>query len=100
MRSSLPLRGRLSDFPYVTVRLHCARCERFGAYRLARLAACYGPEIDLHELVRRLSSDCRHRHESHPYRLGCDARLLDWPPVRPPDEPRVAFSVVKGGRGR
>lgn len=89
---------KLSEFPYVTVRLHCRRCERFGVYRLARLAACYGPEIELHDLVKKLSADCHHRREDHPYRQGCGARLLDWPPNRPPDEPMASFAVVKGGR--
>ncbi|MBB3771494.1 hypothetical protein FHS55_002093 [Angulomicrobium tetraedrale] len=90
--------SRLSDFPYVTVRVHCERCERYGVYKLARLAACYGPEIDLDELIKQLSSDCYHRRETHPYRRGCRARLLDWPPRRPPDEPMRAFVVVKGGK--
>ncbi|ADH88609.1 conserved hypothetical protein [Ancylobacter novellus DSM 506] len=90
--------SRLSDYPYVTVRVHCPRCERYGAYKLARLAACYGPEIELAELVRKLSSDCHHRRENHPYRQGCQARLLDWPRNRPPDEPLATFAVVKGGK--
>ncbi len=66
--------------------------------RLARLAACYGPEIELAELVRKLSSDCHHRRENHPYRQGCQARLLDWPRNRPPDELLATFAVVKGGK--
>ena len=99
MRRELDLPGvKLSDFPYVTVRVQCARCERYGAYRLARLAACHGPEIDLVDLVRKISADCHHRRETHPYRQGCGARLLDWPPIRPPDEPVAPFAVVKGGK--
>ena len=89
---------RLSDFPYVVVRLQCPRCERYGAYKLARLAARFGPEIELGELIKALSQDCYHRRETHPHQLGCRARLLDWPPNRPPDEPFAGFKVVRGGR--
>jgi hypothetical protein len=38
---------RLSDFPWVVVRVGCNLCRRKGEYRLARLAAKYGPEISL-----------------------------------------------------
>ncbi len=45
-------------FPYVVVRLACAKCEREGSYRLARLAAKYGLDIRLPDLLAALASDC------------------------------------------
>jgi hypothetical protein len=34
----------LAYYPYVVVRIGCDRCTRKGAYRLARLAAKFGPD--------------------------------------------------------
>jgi hypothetical protein len=72
---------RLSDFPFVLVRLRCDVCKRSGAYRLARLATKFGSEILLDDLLLRLSSDCPWRDEP---RGSCGARFADLPPgVRP-----------------
>ena len=49
---------RLVDFQYVLVRLRCDVCKRAGAYRLARLAAKFGSENLLDDLLVRLSADC------------------------------------------
>jgi hypothetical protein len=49
----------LSSYPYVIVRIECRRCTRKGAYRLARLAAKYGAEIPMLELLAHLAGDCR-----------------------------------------
>ena len=48
---------RLAIYPYVVVRIRCRVCSRKGAYRLARLAAKFGPEIGLRDLVNRFSYD-------------------------------------------
>ena len=37
-------RDRLAFYPFVVVRIACRVCSRNGAYRLARLAAKFGPE--------------------------------------------------------
>ena len=37
----------LAYYPYVVVRVGCDRCDRKGAFRLARLAAKFGPNISL-----------------------------------------------------
>ena len=50
--------SRLSDYPFVIVRVGSQFCPRQGAYCLARLAAKYGPEIDLWALLDVLASDC------------------------------------------
>ena len=37
-------RDRLAFYPFVVVRIACRVCSRNGAYRLARLAAKFGPD--------------------------------------------------------
>ena len=55
--------SRLSDYPFVIIRVGCQFCPRSGAYRLARLASKYGPEIGLEALLDALATDCRwHRN--------------------------------------
>jgi hypothetical protein len=58
-------RDRLAFYPYVVVRIRCRVCSRNGAYRLARLAAKFGPEISLRDLADRFSYDCLWRAEAH-----------------------------------
>ena len=90
---------RLSSYPFVTVRIRCDACGRAGAYRLARLAAKFGPECSLNVLLDKLAGDCPHRRPRHPYREQCAARFVDLaPPRRPPDEPHAGLKVIVGGR--
>ena len=49
---------RLSDFPWVIVRIACRSCRRHGSYRLARVAEAHGAEISLDDLLARLTADC------------------------------------------
>jgi hypothetical protein len=87
----------LSSFPYVVVRIGCELCKRQGSYRLARLAAKFGPEIGMEALLDRLAGDCEARNARHPYRSRCAARFIDLdPPRRPPDAPRTVLKVVRG----
>jgi len=58
--------ARLVAFPYVVVRLGCELCKRQGRYRLARLAAKFGAEIQLADLLDRLTADCESRNARHP----------------------------------
>jgi hypothetical protein len=41
----------LAHYPFVVVRIRCRVCARKGSYRLARIAAKYGPEISLRDLL-------------------------------------------------
>jgi hypothetical protein len=50
-------RDCLALYPFVVVRIACRVCSRRGSYRLARLAAKYGPEISLRDVIDRFSSD-------------------------------------------
>ena len=51
-------RDCLAHYPFVVVRIACRVCARRGAYRLARLAAKFGPEISLRDLTDRFTYDC------------------------------------------
>jgi hypothetical protein len=57
-------RDRLAFYPFVVVRIACRVCSRTGSYRLARLAAKFGPEITLRDLTDRFSYDCLWRAEA------------------------------------
>jgi hypothetical protein len=57
-------RDCLAHYPFVVVRIACPVCSRRGSYRLARLAAKYGPDIGLRDLTDRFSYDCRWRSEA------------------------------------
>jgi len=45
----------LAHYPFVIVRIACRVCARRGSYRLARLAAKFGPEISLRDLTDRFA---------------------------------------------
>lgn len=99
---------RLSDYPYVVVRVRCDMCKRSGAYRLARLAAAHGPETGLQELLERLTIDCPYyvapldRLKKRKYTAKCEARFPDIYSMnpRPPDLPpgMGGLRVIEGGR--
>ncbi|HEX2140577.1 MAG TPA: hypothetical protein VHG33_12795 [Woeseiaceae bacterium] len=89
----------LAQYPYVVVRISCELCARRGRYRLARLAAKYGPETPLDMLLAQLTADCAARDARHPYRSGCKARFSDLDqPRRPPDNPALTLRVVRSGK--
>jgi hypothetical protein len=60
-----------------------------SAYRLARLAAKFGPEISLRDLTDRFSYDCLWRAEARSKRgrSSCGVYLPDLEQPRPPDAP-------------
>ena len=99
---------RLSEFPWIVVRVGCDLCRRQGEYKLARLAAKFGSEITLGELLDEVAFDCPWRRRSGQRRPGkynvkCGAYFpdLDRPPV-PPDLPpaKRKLIVVRGGKVR
>lgn len=93
---------RLVSYPWVIVRIGCNRCKRRGSYRLARLAAKFGPEITMDELLLRLSYDCPWR-DGKRYKgqyINCGAFLPDLDRTVPPDLPPgvAAFRALRGGK--
>jgi hypothetical protein len=92
-------RVRPADRPFVVVRIACRVCNRRGSYRLARLAAKFGPEITLHDLTDRFSYDYLWRAEarSKKGKSGCGVYLPDLEQPRPPGVPPglVKLRIVK-----
>jgi hypothetical protein len=100
---------RLSDFPWMIVRIDCPICpHRKGQYRLARLAEKYGADIPLCDLLARIALDCP--RESLPWERPpnqsdsrCKARFTDLEATsRPPPDlpPRMRkLTLIRGGRG-
>jgi hypothetical protein len=80
--------------PLRRVRIACRVCARRGSYRLARLAAKFGPEISLRDLTDRLSHDCLWRAEarSKKDKSACVVYLPDLEQPRPPDVPPSRYS--------
>ena len=89
----------LAFYPFVIVRIACRFCSRTGTYRLARLAAKFGPEIGLCDLTDRFSYDCLWRAEASSKRgtSSCGVYLPDleqpWPPDDPPS--RAKLRLIK-----
>lgn len=79
----------LSEYPWVTVRISCRLCSRRGRYRLVRLAAIYGPEMQLLRLLADLAADCPWWNErSRQNDPRCGAHFIDLEHNLPPaDEP-------------
>ena len=92
-------RDCLAHYPFVVVRIACRVCSRRGSYRLARLAAKFGPEITLRDLLERFSYDCLWRAEARSKRgqSACGVYLPDLEQPRPPDKPpgMVKLRLVK-----
>ena len=92
---------KLSNYPYVILRLACTTCDRKGRYRIVRLASAFGPEATIERVVGAISADCPWRVDPRKYG-GCGCYALDlMAPRRPPDLPadmRV-WTIVKGGKG-
>ena len=80
---------RLVDYPWVVVRIECVLCPRKGCYRLARLAARYGPEQSLDGLLADIAHDCPWwRTNPRKYEPRCGARFVDLERnLPPPDDP-------------
>jgi hypothetical protein len=76
----------LATYPYIVVRLACRFCQRRGQYRLARLAAKYGAEIEMGNLLEHLAKDCEYWRPRHPYHKGCGGYFRDLRPGNPPPD--------------
>ena len=84
-------RDRLALYPFVVVRIACRVCSCNGAYRLPRLAAKFGPEIGLRDLLDRFSYDCLWRAEARSRRgaSSCGVYMRDLDQSRPPGSGRL-----------
>ena len=82
---------RLSQYPFVVVRIACDLCGRSGRHRLVRLGIKFGPECPLVEVLARLSADCPARRPSREisgqqWKGSCWARFPDLDGVPPPPD--------------
>jgi len=83
----------LSQYPLGVVRIECRRCPRAGAYKLARLAARYGPEFPLQRLLGIVARDCPLWNA--PVVEGCGAVFVDLePPVVEPSAVSSTWSLT------
>lgn len=107
MPPSQPEVSCLAQYPYVVVRVACDFCsKRKGSYRLARLAAKFGPETPLAVVLARIAFDCPYRGNEHrhtnQYVPQCHAHFPDLarPIPRPPDLPpgMVKPRLIQGGK--
>jgi hypothetical protein len=99
---------RLSDFPWVIVRIDCPLCpHRKGQYRLARLVEKFEADIQLCELLDRIAFDCPRKslawdRPSNQHDPRCKARFTDLEATSrpPPDLPPMMrmLTVIQGGR--
>lgn len=96
---------RLWEYPWVIVNIDCKLCPRRGRYRLARLAARCGPEVELERVLEVVAVDCQWmRPGDRPRKYGakCGIRFtdLDGRTPRPPDLPPslIRLRIVAGGR--
>ena len=99
---------RLSDFPWVIVRIDCPLCpHRKGPYRLARLAETYGADILLCDLIDGIAFDCPRKslpweRSPNQYDPRCKARFTDLKAASrpPPDVPPIMrkLMVIRGGK--
>ena len=95
---------KLLLYPYIIVRIRCALCMHDKNYRLARLSARFGVDIEMDDLLVRLTHDCSLRHEprkrSRIPRLRCQACFIDLRNPRPPDLPPASqgLHVIQVGR--
>ena len=89
----MPPPYRLSNYPWVVVRLRCNQCNRRGRYRLAKLAQFFGAEELMDNVLYELSKDCRYQRPPgtrlSKYGMRCHAEICDSPEAsaRPRDEP-------------
>ena len=98
---------RLSGYPWVVVNVDCSLCPRKGCYRLARLAAKLGPEMELGTALEAIAFDCKWMQPGkkvRKYEARCGIRFTDLersgtpPPDLPPGTGGPALRVVEGGR--
>ena len=76
---------RLSEYPYVKVRIACSKCSRKDCYRLARLADRYGAETALPAVLYQLAADCKQRDQCFRFSNFCGAFFPDIG-THPPDK--------------
>lgn len=87
---------KLSAYLYVVVKVACPKCGRNGAYRLARLAAKYGSEIEMPYLIAQIAADCPRRATKRVNIYDrCEAFFPEMHISRPPDGPPTSKAALR-----
>lgn len=74
-----PVPRTLAEYPWVEVNVSCKLCARRGRYRLARLAAHYGPDQTLDGLLADLAHGCPYwRTKPRQYEVRCGPGSRTW----------------------
>ncbi len=58
---------KAKDYPFNSVRVSCAKCDRQGRYSHAAFVELVGPETMLPDALERISADCPQRHTTLAY---------------------------------
>ena len=93
---------RLSNYPYVRVRVRCVRCRRNGDLSLARLAERFGADTSLWDVLNHLTADCVRRRRTYGKLYApCYAQLIDLVGDKPPPDLPPGYSrwrIIEGGK--
>ncbi|QGY01481.1 hypothetical protein MMSR116_05875 [Methylobacterium mesophilicum SR1.6/6] len=100
--------GTLGDIAGDRLTVDCATCRRHGSYRLDGLMQRFGPEISTLDLLRALTTSCRHQRGpgskvARKYETQCLAtlRLPKAVSLEAPVPPGTPFAIeVWDARGR
>ncbi len=52
---------KAKDYPFKSVRIFCAKCDRQGRYSRAAFVEMAGPETELPDALAQSSADCHQR---------------------------------------
>ncbi len=58
---------KAKDYPFNSVRVSCAKCDRQGRYSRAAFVELVGPETMLPDALARISADCPQRQTTLAY---------------------------------
>ena len=82
---------KLSNYPYVVVRISCRTCKRRGQYRLVNLAVKYGADASLDDVIDKLTDRCPYRNDRSSKHNRCLPRFIDLMNMKEPDMPPRRF---------
>jgi hypothetical protein len=58
---------KTKDYPFKSVRISCAKCDRQGRYSRAAFVEMAGPETELPDALAQISADCPQRQSTLAY---------------------------------
>ncbi len=58
---------KAKDYPFMSARISCAKCDRQGRYSRAAFVEMVGPETKLPDALAHISADCPQRQSTPAY---------------------------------